>query len=57
VTEPLYNVVAANLTDYSERLIATGKTEAAAEGIVSMCVARLGCNKEIFKAVPQEPKP
>lgn len=50
--EPLFDVVAMNLTTHEERIIASGKTEGNAEAIVKMAVMRRGVSEEFFKVVP-----
>jgi len=48
----MFNVVAVNIATGEERTIAENKTEANAEAIVSMAVARRGVEEEFFKVVP-----
>lgn len=51
-TEKLFDVVAVDLKTKAERVIATGRDALNAEAVVAMAVARHGCEKEFFKAVP-----
>jgi hypothetical protein len=53
----LFDVIAVNLHDYSERVIATQKTEENAMAIVEIAVARRGVTDEIFKVEPHTPRP
>jgi hypothetical protein len=46
----LYDVVAVNMATHKVRLLAENKTESNADAVVSMAVARRGCDEEFFAA-------
>lgn len=50
--EGLYDVIAVNLESNRVRLIAENKSEANAEAIENMAVARRGVDEEFFVTVP-----
>jgi hypothetical protein len=49
---PLFDVIAVNLKDRSERFLAERKSKPDAEAIVEMAVIRRGVDDEYFKLVP-----
>jgi hypothetical protein len=50
--QPLFNVVAKRLDNYTTRFIAENKSEREAEAIVRIAVARRGVDEECFYTEP-----
>ena len=49
-----FSVVAVDLTNHGERILAHGKSRRDAEAIVEMAVLRRGVDREFFKVRPEE---
>ena len=48
----MYDAVAVNILALTVRVMAENKTAVNAEAVVSMALARLGCEDEFFTVVP-----
>jgi hypothetical protein len=54
ITEPLFDVVAVEISTGATRLLESGKTKGNAEAVVKMAVMRRGVEEEFYKVVPHK---